>query len=68
MWPQVADALAEEAEELLAQVEVDVQAVLLPPGLGLGCDALADLQRELAQAVVQRADIAQADDDAAFVH
>ena len=62
---QVAHAGAKHIDEVLAQVKVERDAVLRPPGRRLCGDARADLQRKFAQAVVQRADVAQTDADAA---
>ena len=58
---QVADVVAEQADELVAQVEVEGDAIALAPQRRLRGDAAAELQAEFAQAVVQGADVAQAD-------
>jgi hypothetical protein len=65
---QVADLVAEQPEQLLAAVEVELDAVALPSLERLRCEALAGLRGELAQAIVKRADVAQADADAAMGH
>jgi hypothetical protein len=49
-------------------VEVEADAMLRAPGRRLRRDARADLQRKFAQPVVQGADVAQADADAAGFH
>ena len=49
-------------------MEGHAQAMLLAQQRCLRGDALADLHRKFAQAVVQGADVAQADDDAARFH